>query len=371
MDTARTARIFLGLNAAFSLLMGVGFLIAPGGAAGMLFQDPAPWQPVVLRLLGGGLILFGLGLVLLVRDRFLTAGQVVFVSGMDAGWILGSAGLLILAGPLFSEAGQGAVVAVAGIVAVFAIGQYLGARRIVPPLSEASVTVSEGRILARVRRAVGAPTPVVWQVMSDHPGYADVARNLSKVEVVAGEGLGMRRRCFGPKGENWQETCDLYEEGRAFGFRVHTEAADYPYPIADLHGVWSVEEEDGGAAFTIHIEAVPKGSVLTRALFRLAARRQFRAVLADLAEAWAARDGARGARLAGGVRVSGAHGICRARDMPEPAVDPAAFRRLAGLAARLPVILSAPKQEGRPDPIVTRPALCDRARRVRGDGVAA
>lgn len=289
MDTSKTARTFLGLNAIVSILIGADLLIAPGYAAELLFAQPASWHIISLRILGVGLALFGMCLLLMTRNRFLTKGQVVFISALDFGWVLGSAVVLIAYGTFFTAFGKVSIVLVAVVVAVFAIGQFVGARKIVPGLSHASVTTSGGQIRAKVSRAVKAPVDVVWKVMNDHPGYADVADNLSKVEVVKGDGMGMQRVCYGPKGENWLETCNLYEEGHVFGFRVHTEADDYPYPISDLHGAWSVAQNGDGAKFTIDIKATPKGNVLVQTLFKLAARQQFKAVLADLADGWAAR----------------------------------------------------------------------------------
>ncbi|MEQ8403131.1 MAG: SRPBCC family protein [Silicimonas sp.] len=289
MANAKTVRTFLGLNALFSLSVGAGFLIAPGPLADALFAEPAEWQPIVLRILAVGLILFGSGLAVIARNRFLTASQVKFISVMDFGWILASVLLLIVGGHVFTDLGQATVMAVAGIVAVFAVGQLVGAQRIVPPLSQASVTTSGGKIMAAVSRTVNAPADVVWRVMNDHPGYADVAGNLSRVEVVTGGGLGMQRRCYGPKGENWLETCDLYEDGHAFGFRIHTEAEDYPYPMSDLQGKWSVEDNGNRSKFAILIEAEPKGNLMTQTLFKMAAKRQFKVILIDLADAWAAR----------------------------------------------------------------------------------
>lgn len=289
MERSETARTFLRANAIFSLLTGIGLLFAPGYATRLVFIAQAGWEPVVLRILGIGLNLFGLGLILMARNRFVTKGQVMFITAMDLAWVLGSLLLLIIHGPLFTSVGQAVIIFVAGCVAVFAIGQFVGAQTIAPPLSQASVTVSGGKILATVNRLVNAPQGVVWRVMNDHPGYADVADNLSKVEVVKGEGVGMQRRCYGPKGENWLETCDLYDDGRAFGFRVHTEADDYPYPISDLHGEWSVEPSDTGSRFVISIEAAPKGNLLVQMLFKTATKRHFKTVLVDLAEAWADR----------------------------------------------------------------------------------
>lgn len=289
MDTTKTARLFLGLNAAFSLLIGIDLVLAPAIAAELIFLEPAEWQTLVLRILGAGLIVFALDLSLMATDRFTTRGKVLFISALDLGWVLGSAVLLIFASQLFSGTGIAAIAVVAAFVAAFALGQAIGAQKIVAPLSEASVRSTGEKLLARVSRTVDAPRDVVWQVMTDHPRYADVADNISKVEVVAGNGEGMQRRCYGLKGENWLETCTLFNEGHAFGFRIHTEAEDYPYPISKLHGEWSVVPTAHGSRFTINIEATPKGNLLARTLFKAVAKRQFRKVLADLADAWATR----------------------------------------------------------------------------------
>ena len=289
MDTSKTARSFLGMNAGFSLVTGAALLLAAGTIAELIFAEGADWQTWTLRLLGLGLILFGLDLAFLANDRFVAKSKVLTITFMDLGWILGSIGLVALFGAHFSGSGTTIIVAVALCVAVFALGQFLGARKMERPASDASVRSMGQKLVARVSRAVDAPPEVVWRVMTDHPGYADVADNISKVEVVSGDGLRMKRRCYGPKGENWLETCDIYEDGQAFGFRVHTEAEDYPYPISDLRGLWSVEAEDSQTAFTIHIEATPKGGLLTRTLFKAAAKSKFKAVLIDLAEAWAER----------------------------------------------------------------------------------
>ena len=289
MDTSRTARAFLGLNAAFSLLTGIVLLLAAEPVAGRLFAEAAGWQVPVLRALGAGLVVFAAGVALAATDRHVTRAQVYFVLVLDASWIAGSAVLLLVSGDLFSAFGRWSVVAVAGAVAIFALGQYVGARRLVEVPSRGAVTVRKGLIRAHVSRSVDAPAKVVWRVMTDHPRYADVADNLSKVEVVSGAGLGMERRCYGPKGEGWDETCDHYDEGRAFGFRVHTEAGDYPYPLSHVRGRWSVEPEGGGARFAIDIEVRFSGNRLVRLFFTALATRKFRTVLIDLAEGWALR----------------------------------------------------------------------------------
>ena len=200
-----TARTFLGLNAVFSALSGAVLISLPGTLSQVMFTGPADWAPLGLRLLGVGLVIFALDLAFMATNRFVSRGEVMLIVLADIGWLLASAAVVMFDRHLFTEAGVFIVAGVAAFVAVFATGQYFGARRIVEPASRVTIQSSDGLLLAKVKRAVRAPASTVWDVMTDHPGYADVASNISKVEVLSGDGLGMKRRCFGPKGENWSE----------------------------------------------------------------------------------------------------------------------------------------------------------------------
>jgi len=289
MSTTTTARIFIAFNAAFSALIGLELIIFPGITAHLMFTDPVGWKPLVLRLLGMGLVLFALDLLLMAANRFVTKGEVMLIVFADIGWLIASAAIVLPARHVFTDTGLLMTGIVAAFVGLFATGQYVGAGRIVEPESRVSIHSKNGKLTAMVKRAVDAPAETVWDIMTDHPGYADVASNISKVEVLSGEGIGMQRRCFGPKGENWTETCDHFEAGRTYGFKIHTEAPDYPYPISDLRARWSVVPKGTGSEFSIDIEAMPKGGFLARTLFSALAKRQFKAVLVDLADAWSRR----------------------------------------------------------------------------------
>lgn len=289
MSTTKMARIFLSLNCAFSTASGLALLIFPQTLAATLFDNPADWVALLLQVLGVGLIIFALDLLMMVRNTYLTAREVRLIVAADIGWILGSIALMYFGAHLLTFTGMITIEVVALFVAIFAAGQFLGVRKIRPLASQASVTSRDGYVIATVRRVVTAPVSAVWKVMNDHPGYADVASNLSKVEVLSGDGEGMKRRCYGPKGEHWTETCDLFEDGHSYGFRIHTDAPDYPYPIEDLKGRWTVKPVEDGAEFSIDITARPKGNILMRLLFLLAAKQQFRTVLIDLADRWSER----------------------------------------------------------------------------------
>jgi hypothetical protein len=290
MQTSTTAaRAFLKMNGVFSLLTAVPLFLAAGPVAPILFADPVDWATWGLRGLGVGLIGFG-GLVYsLSRYKFVSRAAVNEIVALDLLWVIGSIVLIALFGHILTTSGTVIVAAVAVVVAFFAVSQFISAARIEKPMPVANVEMRDGRLHATVKRTVRAPSGTVWKVMTDHPGYADVAENISKVEVLSGDGLGMKQRCYGPKGESWQESCDLYDPGHVYGFRVHTEAEDYPYPFAQLSGRWTVKEHPAGSEFDIEIVAEVKGNTLSRRLFATVAKPQFKTILIDLADGWAAR----------------------------------------------------------------------------------
>ena len=289
MNQLTTVRQFLTFNSAFSALNGFILLFGAGLVASTVFNQPAHWAPIGLRSLGLALLVFAAVLLVLSKKRHLSKIIVNEIVLLDALWVLGSAAVLVFLGHLFTPLGTGVVVIVAVAVAVFAVGQHVGARQISDPMSFAQVRFEKNRLVATVRRKVNASASRVWTVMNDHPAYADVASNIAKVEILSGDGLGMKRRCADTKGNHWEETCTHYEEGKAFGFHVHTEATDYPYPLSALSGKWSVEAMDEGSEFSIEIVATPKGNIVTRFLFLSMAKIQFKSVLLDLADAWAIR----------------------------------------------------------------------------------
>ncbi|MEQ8968269.1 MAG: SRPBCC family protein [Azospirillaceae bacterium] len=303
MPRSAVARHFLKLNSQFSVLCGLPLLLAGGTVAPFLFANPVDWAALGLRGLGVGLLGFAALVYGLSRYELVPRAMVNEIVVLDALWVLGSVVLIAFFGQIFTTTGIITVAAVAMVVAFFAISQFVAAAKIEKPIPVANVALRDGRLHATVQRTVRAPTATVWEVMTDHPAYAAVADNLAKVEVLSGDGLGMKRRCYGPKGENWEETCDLYEPGHTYGFRVHTEAEDYPYPFAELSGRWAVEKHPVGSEFDIEIVAVLKGNALSKRLFATLAKPQFKTILIDLADAWAERM-EREARQSSGLAVT-------------------------------------------------------------------
>ncbi|SFR98547.1 SRPBCC family protein [Yoonia litorea] len=288
-NSTAAARTFLRMNSAFSLLTAAPLLLAAGLVTPMLIVNPVDWAVWGLRGLGVGLVGFAALVYALSAYKFISRAMVNEIVILDIGWVIGSIVIVAFFGEVLTASGTLVVGAVAAVVAFFAVSQFVSAAKIENPVPVARVVSKGGKLHASVKRTVRAPTDAVWSVMTDHPAYADVADNITKVEVLSGDGLGMKRRCYGPKGENWAETCDLFEPGHAYGFRIHTEAEDYPYPFAELTGRWRVEEHPVGAEFHIDIVATLKGNRFSKWLFAAVAKPQFKTTLIDLADAWAMR----------------------------------------------------------------------------------
>ncbi|MEW7291451.1 SRPBCC family protein [Aquimarina sp. 2304DJ70-9] len=92
-------------------------------------------------------------------------------------------------------------------------------------------------------RIINAPKENVWEVISDVGNYHKVtAPNIHHVEIVEGQGLGMKRVCSAPDGSSWEETCTVWNPGKEFRFVVNTQKEDYPFPLKSLSGLWKVEQ---------------------------------------------------------------------------------------------------------------------------------
>jgi hypothetical protein len=274
-SNARLLRLALGANGIFSLLTGGACLMAPSAIASLIFvASPSLFglsSSTLVVELGLGLMGFGALVLWTASQPQLHRGRAKLITFMDAGWVLGSIGLLALTSDIWTPAGFAIVSIVAIAVALFALDQALGLVLLYQGVNEVEIE-RQGKRMTLTATGVTAASPQrVWQVMSHQEAYADVADNLSRVEIIAGTGPDYERRCFDNDGRSWNETCTLWDEGRAFAFRVHTEAPDYPYPIAQLSGEWSLSPVAGATQIRMRFKVTAKSGLLNSLLFRLMA----------------------------------------------------------------------------------------------------
>lgn len=242
----------LRLNAVFSAATSVGALLGARALA-----DALVVPPLAVAVVGAGLFGFAAWLLTLSRrpvERL--RGWGLFVAAADAGWVVASAVFVLLRTP--TTAGSALVLSTSVVVASLAVAQLRAAQRLDP--EEATVV--------GVTRDIAGATDDVWVVMTDSELYGRLAPNLSKViPFTRGtDGNPRERRCWDLQGRHWDETCTSWRPGESFSVRVHTDAPDYPYPLAALRGSWSVASAGPSRSrVTVRFEFVPRPGPAGRA----------------------------------------------------------------------------------------------------------
>ncbi len=241
----------LRANAAFSATGGLVALVGFAPIDGVLGTGNRP----LVATAGAGLLVFAasvLAVAALVPRRVLRGTLAISIA--DLTWVAATA-VVFLAADL-DRAAAPILGGVALIVAGFAIAQ-LRLRIAASRMTDLDSPVPER---VHVERRLAAPATDVWPLLTDHDLYGRLAPNLSRVEVLGGEGVGMQRRCYDTLGRGWNETCTLWDEGRQFAVDVDT--SDYPYPLQAMRGRWAVEPEGDRSRVTMDFELVPRPGVL-------------------------------------------------------------------------------------------------------------
>jgi hypothetical protein len=241
---AQSLRNTLRLNAATSMSGGLVSAIAGGWTAKLLGTE----YTGLVRLVGVGLMVFAADVAMVGGariSRLIRWAPVVCVA--DGLWVAATAGTI--AAGWFSTSGAVLMAAVGVMVSGFGLKQlrtWLRLRRAAdatllhhdeaPPIE-----------VAHVERKVHGSRELAWDVVTDHELYGRLAPNLSAVHVQSGTGAGMVRVCSNNAGDEWSETCTVWDEGERFEVDVRTD--DYPYPLAVIRGSWWVQSE--GAATSV------------------------------------------------------------------------------------------------------------------------
>ena len=272
MDNESLLRRALRSNALFSLASG-GLAIALNSRVGELLSLPTS----LITALGGTLVLFGVGLLVLASRARIASAWSVTVTALDLGWVVGSA-VLIASHTIPSRL---LVVVVAAIVLTFALLQLEGHRR-------ALFTRRRGHYA--IERTVNGSADRAWRVVSDVARFAEVAGTLHRSEIVSGSGAGMVRRCEDTHGVCWLETCTRWEEGRAYAFEVNTIVPGYPLPLKTMRGDFEVDSVNGARSMIrVRFTFVAKGGWPTELLLALVFATRGDILVGDILARWSQR----------------------------------------------------------------------------------
>jgi hypothetical protein len=241
---AQSLRNTLRLNAVTSMSGGLVSAIAGGWTAKLLGTE----HTGLVRLVGVGLIVFAAHVAVVGGARFsrlLRWAPVVSVA--DGLWVAATAATI--AAGLFSTSGALLMAAVGAMVSWFGLRQLRSWMRLRRAADATLAHHDEAPPIevAHVERKVHGSRDLTWDVVADQELYGRLAPNLSAVHVQSGTGAGMVRVCSNNAGDEWSETCTVWDEGERFEVDARTD--DYPYPLAVMRGSWWVQSQ--GAATSV------------------------------------------------------------------------------------------------------------------------
>ena len=124
-------------------------------------------------------------------------------------------------------------------------------------------------------RIIHADLPTVWKVIADLDGYHQHTDTLTGTTVVSGAGEGARRRCVDSAGNDWEETCTVWEPEKRYviDVDVSTYPARFRAMFKEFRGTWSVGHTNDGTEVTVRFDAALRGIPgLSKLVDRLAER---------------------------------------------------------------------------------------------------
>lgn len=255
-DGGRLLAQAMSVNALFSVVSGA-VLATLSWALDGVFGPPA-W---LLTAVGLGLLAFAAGLiVIMARPRLLGAGGRAVICA-DLTWVVAAVVLLALQVDGLTAIGRLTLGVVSAVVAVLAVWQAIGLRRIGtgPPHGASQVRIAASR-------TVDAAVAQVWDAIADAGGYAAFADGIADTHVDGPPGDGMSRVCTDERGDQWSETCTLWDEHRTYTMTVDT--STYPARLRWLlhafQQTWTVEPSARGARVTLRFDAAVKLGVIGR-----------------------------------------------------------------------------------------------------------
>lgn len=231
-------------NAVFSLLSGLALALFSAPVAEVMGIGP----PTIYRLVGIGLVVFGLAIITLLSRSEMLPFRALLISLADLGWVLATIFLLILAWSQLSLVGIVALTAVGLLVLVFALFQISGIYRGYLSDSERAEYLVTVTVMAQAEPAA------MWATIRDLGAIHEYSEGIlgSHLRDQDSPGVGAVRVCSNRAGDQWAEECVLLDdEEYELELRFLHEEPGFPFPFERLSGGWSIRFIPGGSSVRI------------------------------------------------------------------------------------------------------------------------
>ncbi len=262
MNSNRPLRVALFVNAVFSATCALLLLTLPAFVGDLLSIQ----APLILRLVGVGLLIFSVDLMHQATQLRLGTWRVLYASMGDFLWVIGSVSGLLLFPRLLSVTGVAIVTVVALVVFAFGIWQIWGIDR---------AHRSENPALRRHCLVVHSKAPAadIWNVIERMGDIQNYMPSLVRSEILDGKapGVGAVRHCTDKAGRSWSEECIRFEPGYSFTMRFISEAPDFPFPASMMFGGWEVIPVGRESDVVVWWEIAPKPRFLAPILLPILA----------------------------------------------------------------------------------------------------
>ncbi|MBI4932432.1 MAG: SRPBCC family protein [Actinobacteria bacterium] len=231
------------INAAFSASTGI---VMAATSSWLSRQVDLP--PPVVAVLGVGLVGWSVLLVVLAvqPSRWLNPFSALVAAG-DAIWVIGSAALITKMDP--TAVGTFLVAAAAAVVTVFAVAGLLLGRHARAHIGHDRTEILFGSV------TVDAPPSDAWQLVLDAHLYAQLAPNLTHINVADDE---CSRACNDTRGNTWTEAMHLDHERHVQ--QIDVDVTGHPMPLDELAATIGVHDDPNGSRIDIVFTYVTRAS---------------------------------------------------------------------------------------------------------------
>lgn len=136
----------------------------------------------------------------------------------------------------------------------------------------------------KLKRRVKAHADVVWKVISDMTGLAIAAPHISKVEILEGEGVGLKRRLHDTHGRWWIEECTDWKEGKSYTMRIGE--SNFAFAFRKMTYRWGMQRTGDYITLHMRFKYTPRYWLLGQILDRFKFRPRFEDQALEVMDAW-------------------------------------------------------------------------------------